>query len=32
MTKEECFKREIKSLLPKTEWDIELIDGKIKLI
>lgn len=31
-TKEECFKREIKSLLPKTEWDIELIDGKIKLI
>ncbi len=26
------FEEFIKSLLPKTEWDIEIIDGKIKLI
>ena len=29
---EEHFQKLIQSLLPKTEWNIELVDGKIKLI
>ena len=29
---EKVLQRTIQSLLPKTEWDVEFVDGKIKLI
>lgn len=31
-TELECFNRELKDILPKTEWEVEFIDGKIKLL
>jgi len=31
-TEDEYYNRIIQSLFPKTEWDIEIVDGKIKLL